>query len=85
MQSVAENRVVIERSGYERIADFVLPKSAWFNDYYAPLTRRMDALERDHANDPVALEFLADQRREIELFRADGDSYGYVFYLMRRA
>ena len=49
MQSVAENRAIIERSGYERVADFVLPKSAWLDGYYAPLARRMDTLERDHS------------------------------------
>ncbi|HEV2644702.1 MAG TPA: class I SAM-dependent methyltransferase [Candidatus Elarobacter sp.] len=84
MRPVAENLHTVERCGYERLAKFVLPKSAWLNDYYAPLARRMDALERDHAIDPAALEFLADQRREIDLFHVHGDTYGYVFYLMRR-
>ena len=85
MRSVAENRAIVERCGYERIADFVLPASAWLDDYYAPLTHRIDAFERDRANDEAALTFLADQRREIELFHAHGDTYGYVFYLMRRS
>ena len=84
MQSVAENRAAVERCGYERIADFVLPKLAWLDGYYTPLARRMDMLERDHANDPATLKFLAGERREIELFDTHGDTYGYVFYLMRR-
>ena len=84
MRSVAENRAVVERCGYERVADFVLPKSVWLDSYYTPLARRMDTLERDHANDPATLKFLASERREIDLFRAHGDTYGYVFYLMRR-
>jgi len=84
MRPVAESLSTVERCGYERVADFVLPKSAWLDDYYAPLARRMDAFERDHANDPAALKFLAGERREIELFHAHGDTYGYVFYLMRR-
>jgi SAM-dependent methyltransferase len=84
MQSVAGNRAVVERCGYERVADFVLPKSAWLDSYYTPLARRMDTLEHDHANDPATLQFLAGERREIDLFQAHGDTYGYVFYLMRR-
>jgi len=84
MQPSAENRAVVERCGYEPVGDFVLPKSAWLDDYYAPLTRRIDTFEHEHANDPAALKFLADERREIELFHAHGDTYGYVFYLMRR-
>ena len=84
MQSSAENRAAVERCGYERVADFVLPKSAWLDGYYTPLARRMDTLERDHANDPATLKFIAGERREIDLFHAHGDTYGYVFYLMRR-
>jgi len=83
MQSVAGNRAIVERCGYERVADFVLPKSAWLDGYYSPLARRIDTLERDHANDPATLKFLAGERREIDLFHAHGDTYGYVFYLMR--
>jgi SAM-dependent methyltransferase len=84
MQSVAANRAVIERCGYERLDDFVLSRAAWLTDYYDPLTHRIGALEREHADDPGALRMLAGERREIDLFHAYGDSYGYVFYLMRR-
>lgn len=84
MASVAENRATVERCGYERIADFVLPKQAWLTDYYEPLARRIEALEREHANDPATLRFLAAERYEIDLFEAYGDAYGYVFYVTRR-
>jgi len=84
MRSVSENRATIACCGYEPVGDFVLPKSAWLSDYYEPLTRRMEEFERGRADDPAALRFVADQRREIELFHAHGDAYGYVFFAMRR-
>jgi hypothetical protein len=28
---------------------------------------------------------IEETRREIELYRTDGDSYGYVLYLLRRS
>jgi ubiquinone/menaquinone biosynthesis C-methylase UbiE len=84
MRSTAENITTVECCGYDLVADFVLPKSAWLRDYYEPLARRMPVFERDHANNPVVLEFLANQRREIDLFHAHGNTYGYVFYLLRR-
>ncbi len=84
MRTVADNRAIVERCGYERAGDFVLPKTAWLTDYYEPLARHIEAFERRHADDPAALRFAADQRREIELFDAHGDAYGYVFYAMRR-
>ncbi len=84
MQSVERNRAVVERCGYDRVADFVLPTSAWLDGYYIPLARRIDTLERDRADDPEALTFLARERREIEIFHAHPGTYGYVFYAMRR-
>ena len=84
MNSVAANRAVIERCGYDRISNFVLPKHGWLADYYDPLAHRIGALEREHADDPGALRMLAGERREIDLFHAHGESYGYVFYAMRR-
>jgi SAM-dependent methyltransferase len=84
MRSVTGNRATIERCGYAHVADFVLPKQAWLTDYYGPLSRRIDLLERRHADDPAALRFLAGERGEIDVFTAHGDAYGYVFYLMRR-
>ena len=84
MRSVADNRATIERCGYERVDDFVLAKSAWLSNYYEPLMRRMVVFEREHAGDRVAANLVAHERREIEIFNAHGDTYGYVFYLMRR-
>ena len=84
MRSIADNRATIERCGYDRVADFVLPTSAWLTGYYEPLMRRMDVFALQHAGDEAAAKFVAGERREIDLFHAHGDSYGYVFYAMRR-
>lgn len=84
MQSVAANRAAVERCGYDRVDTLVVPKRGWLN-YYEPLAQRIEALEHEHANDPAALRFLAGERREIDLFHAHGDAYGYVFYVMRRS
>ena len=68
MRSVADNLATIKRCGYERLADFVLPKSAWLINYYEPLMRRTDVFEREQNGDRVAANLIAHQRREINLF-----------------
>lgn len=84
MGSVEQNRARARAAGYRVIDDFTLPAEAWWSGYYGPLERRIAVLEERHRDDSEALEMLAGERREIELYRDHGTSYGYVFYCLRR-
>ena len=75
----------IERAraaGFDLLDHFALPPAAWWDEYYAPLEQRMAHLAPDA--DPALGAVIAETRREIELYRRHCDSYGYVFYLLRR-
>jgi serine/threonine-protein kinase HipA len=56
---------------------------AWVEGYYDVLGPRARAL-LEHPSAPVR-EFAAETVREIEIFQRAEDSYGYVFYVLRRA
>jgi len=84
MSSVAQNRATIDHCGYLRIADFVLPRSAWFESYFDPLEARISQLAAQYADDADTLRFLQGEREEIELVRRYGDTFGYVFYIAQR-
>ncbi len=84
MRDRAANRAAVARAGYAAVADFVLPRAAWFETYYDPLERRLDALARRYAGDAAALRWLAGERAEIALAREHGHSFGYVFHCMRK-
>jgi SAM-dependent methyltransferase len=81
MGTVEENRRRAECVGFEVIGTSVLPASAWWDDYYTPLLERIERLRPTAEATLTAL--LDETEREIELFRRHGDSYGYVFYLLR--
>lgn len=83
MARVAENVERVRTAGFEQVDHFTLPPEAWWDEYYAPLERRMAQLAPDA--DPELAAVIAATRREIELYRRYGDTYGYVFYLMRRS
>lgn len=68
----------------ELLASFTLPDSAWWEPFYRPIEGKLGALEARHAGDAEALEVLAAERQEIEIFRKYSDCYGYVFYVARR-
>lgn len=82
--SIAENLEIIRQAGYVEVGHFTLPETAWWVDYYTPLEERLKGLKQQWATDSVALKVIADTQMEIDLYREYSDSYGYVFYIMRK-
>ena len=72
-------------AGYELIANFTLPDSAWWEPYYTPLQARLPALESKYAGEAASLKVIAAARREVEIRRRFGSSYGYEFFVARKA
>jgi len=83
MSDVHTNLGTIQSAGYAPIEHFVLPEAAWWDQYYAPLEQRIDALRREYRDDRQAIAFLDGEQREIALYRTCSASYGYVFYIAR--
>jgi hypothetical protein len=77
-----ENIAVARDAGYEFIATHTLPDSAWVKGYYEELGPRAKGLLK-HADRPVR-ELAKGTLKEIEIFEAAEDSYGYVFFVLRR-
>jgi len=74
-----------EAAGLKVFDQFSLPRSAWWDEYYTPLTRRIAALRDDAATDPALAALIAATQAEIAGFERYGDCFGYAFYLMRLA
>ena len=84
MTDIAGNLALATRCGYEVSGHFTLPDSAWWDDFYHPMERRIAALRPKYAGDAEALGTLASIGGEIELHRRFGDTYGYEFIVLRR-
>ncbi len=82
MRTHAANMDAVASAGYDLLDSFTLPAEAWFTHYYAPLEERIAAL-RQGQEDPDALAVLDGLQQEIDVRRAHGGDYGYVFYVMR--
>ena len=80
IQDIDANLETIRKMGYGPEGHFVLPESAWWNDYYEPLEKRLAVLKNRYKDDREALEFLETEQREIDLYRRHSQYYGYVFY-----
>ena len=71
------------RRVYETVGHFALPPSAWWDDYYRPLQENLRRFRERH-RDEVEARALADQvQREIDIWHAYSEFYGYEFFVMR--
>ena len=79
-----ENCAIAGRTGYDIVATFPLPASAWWDDYYVPLARRLDSLRAVASGDPGAEAQIEAAEREIAVFREHAGEYGYAFFILRK-
>jgi ubiquinone/menaquinone biosynthesis C-methylase UbiE len=83
IDTVAAKLEVIERTGYELLGHFVLPESAWTDQYYDPMERRIAEKEIAWRGIPEAEDVLSEARNEISVFRKYSDYFSYAFFIMR--
>ena len=81
---VDANLSAMRAAGYTVLDHFVLPESAWKDEYYAPLECRLQMLRERHAADSERLGMVEFMQTEIDNYRKYSAYYGYVFYVMRR-
>jgi|SRR3989344_3207658 len=84
INSIENNLKIIEQCGYKSVGHFVLPESAWWDDYYTPMEKRLTMLRERHKDNESALARIAESQQEIDVYRNYSDCYGYVFYIMQK-
>ena len=73
----------IDTCGYETVGHFMLPRSAWWDGYYRPLERNLTAFRARHHGRAEAQELADQTQREIDVWKAYSDCYGYAFFVTR--
>jgi len=82
--SVDENIETAKKAGFQVLNSFILPKKSWFTHYYSPIEAKLPLLKAKHRDEPDALQFLAGEEKEIEMYRRYSDYYGYAFYVLQK-
>ena len=73
----------VDECGYETVGHFPLPASAWWDDYYRPLQENITALRKRYSDAPEAQELADLCQREIDVWHAYSEFYGYEFFVLR--
>ncbi len=85
INNIQSNLKIIESLGYKLIDHFILPDSAWMDDYYIPLEERLVFLREKYRMDEKAQEMFDYVQKEIDVFHKYSEYYGYVFYVMQNS
>jgi len=83
MTTVDENLAIAQTCGFDVVGFFTLPESAWWDNYYGPMERRLASLREQHDGDGEALSVIERSQEQITLYRRFPRYYGYVFYILR--
>lgn len=84
IKTVKEHLQIISNANYHLVAHFPLPESAWWQNYYHSIEKKLPQLESKYYNDPAAMELLNAEKFEMELFRKYSAYYGYEFYIIQK-
>ena len=83
IKTIKENLEAARKSGYRIVGFFVLPEKSWWDNYYTPIETKLPSLKAKYRDDEEALQIIACEELEIEMFQKYSDYYGYVFYIMQ--
>ena len=73
----------ITHYGYAIVDHFTLPLSAWWDDYYHPLQQTINTFRARHHDEVDAQQVADGAQREIDIWHAYHDWYGYEFFVIR--
>lgn len=82
--NIAEKLEQISSCGYDLLGYFVLGEETWWNEYYAPLEKRIHKIRMKHADNPKTIAVLDAEQREIEMVKQNPGRYCSVYFVMKK-
>lgn len=79
-----DNVRMAEEAGYEVVGTFRLPAESWF-EFYRPLGPKLEKLRKKYQGDEAALQEIAFCEKEMEVYQKYYASYGYTFFVLKKA
>jgi hypothetical protein len=74
----------LTNTDYKFIASFVLPDEAWWEDYYSPLSKKVNELKQKYKDDSEVLEVIENESKEMEMHKEYSAYYGYSFFIVKK-
>ena len=84
IDTVSNKVAQIQKAGFMPVASFILPENCWIKHFYEPQPAVQEAFLKKKAGNQAALDFIANQRHETQLYFKYKEYYGYVFYIGKK-
>ncbi len=75
---------LMQKAGYIPVAHFILTEDCWTENFYIPQVKVQEFFLKKHQGNQTAVEFIANERHEAQLYSKYKEYYGYVFYIGRK-
>ena len=80
-----QNKIeLIKNANFNLISHFTLSKSSWLENYYYPMENALSILKKKYRNNEVALNVFEDLQKEIDLYKAYSNYFGYEFFIIQK-
>ncbi len=81
LDTAEHNIAALQKAGYGFVASFVLPEDGWTEQYFLPREAALQAIAKKYAGNEMAEAFIADNKKEVELYAKYKQHYGYAFFI----
>ncbi len=82
--NIAEKLNQVSSRGYDLLGYFVLGEDTWWNEYYAPLEKRIHQTRGKHGDNPKVVALLDAEQREIDMVKQNPGRYCSVYFIMKK-
>lgn len=82
--NLARKLKAIPVCGYTLLRHFSLSSDTWQREYFGPLEKLIQKIEREQIDDPKIIDFLAQAEREVQTYRENPTISASVFLLMQK-
>jgi ubiquinone/menaquinone biosynthesis C-methylase UbiE len=84
MTTIGQNITSAQKAGYSLVAAFTLAETCWTDNYFSPQKAAQEEFLKRHPHNPTVKAFIANMRREAELYDKYKEYYGYIFYIVKK-
>ncbi len=84
IDTVSNKVALLQKAGYYPVANFILPENCWNENFYQLQAEAQNKFLKKYAGNKTAEDFVANERREADLYRKYKEFYGYVFYIGKK-
>jgi len=84
LDTIGQNVLIMQRTGYAPVATFVLPEKCWTDNYFTPRAAAEQAFLEKHAGNKTVEDYIESSKYEVELYSKYKQYYGYVFYIGKK-